>query len=195
MSDEALLEAIKRGGTARSRAIRQLYKEDDLRRKVIYYVKQNNGTQEEGMDIWHEGIIVLDRNVREGKFREETSLQGYLYSICRFLWMNQVRKKAKMDFTDDMKRLDEVETQTPETQFMDNESKNILRVVLKQIGERCQRILELWKLSYSMEEIAAEVGFSSPAMARKNKYRCHKRLLELLEKHPKLNDLLKSMNQ
>lgn len=193
MSDQALIAAIKRGGLDRNRAIRQLYKEDDLRRKVIYYVKQNNGSPEEGMDIWHEGIIVLDRNVRQDKFREETSVHGYLYSICRFLWMNQVRKNAKMDFTDDMQRLDEVETETPETQIMEDESKNVLKMILEQIGERCQKILELWKLSYSMEEIAAEVGFSSAAMARKNKYRCHKRLLELLEKNPKLNDLLRNV--
>ena len=65
--------------------------------------------------------------------------------------------------------------------------------ILLQVGERCKKILELWKLSYSMEEIAAEVGFSSAQMARKNKYRCHKRLIELLEKHPKLKDLLKNL--
>ena len=30
--------------------------------------------------------------------------------------------------------------------------------MLSQIGEKCKQILELWRLSYSMEEIAEKVG-------------------------------------
>ena len=138
-----------------------------------------------------EGIIVLDRNIRQDKYKEESSVQGYLYSICRFLWMNQIRKNSKVSLTDDTMQMDQTEHSTPEVQLFEEEQKNLLRNLIGNLGDRCRKILELWKLSYSMEEIANELGFSSAAMARKNKYRCHKSLLEIIKENPQLVNSLR----
>ena len=132
--------------------------------------------------MYHEGIIVLDRNIREGKFRGESPVKGYLYSICRFLWMNQMRKLAHTKTVAEVPIENETDLETPEIQLIAQERKDMLNRLLGELGERCQRILELWKLSYSMEEIAETVGFSSPDMARKAKYRCHLSLLEVVKK-------------
>ncbi len=191
MSDEELLEAIKSGGTSRQRAIQQMYNDRQFSERIIQYVKSNSGNYQDGQDMFHEGIIVMDRNIRADKFRQETSLKGYLYSICRFLWMNQIRKQSKMTYTDDNLKMDDVEEETPEVVFESDEKKNFLRQLIHQLGERCQKTLELWKLSYSMEEIAEKMGFSSAAMARKNKYRCHKSLLKIIEDNPEITNTLK----
>lgn len=191
-TDKELIAAIKSGGTERQRAIRYIYNEKGFSQKIIQFVKKNSGNFHDGQDVFHEGIIVLDRNIRQDKFRGESALSSYLYSICRFHWMNQIRKKAKMDYTEDQQRLDEVETENPESKVMSEERKNLLQKVISQLGERCQKILELWKLSYSMAEIAKKLGLSSAAMARKNKYRCHKSLMKYLEEHPEERDFLKA---
>lgn len=191
-TDEELLKSIADGGSSRQRAIRHIYKDKSLESKVIRFVQNNSGNFQDGQDIFHEGIIVLDRNVRDDKFRGETTINGYLYSICRFLWMNQIRKKAKVDLTEDNSRLDDVEESTPEIAYMDEERKRILNQIIAKLNDRCRKILELWKLSYSMEEIAKELDFSSAAMARKNKYRCHKALMALLDEHPELTQILKN---
>jgi len=175
-TDTEVIAAIKSGGPGRQKVIRFLYDDASLKSKIIQFVSRNSGNYQDGEDMFHEGIIVFDRNIRQNKFKEETSIQGYLYSICRFLWMNQIRKTEQV---------------TPEALLFNEEQKDILRSLVGQLGERCQKILELWKLSYSMEEIAKELGFSSAAMARKNKYRCHKSLLEIVHKHPKLINTLK----
>ncbi|MEM6318588.1 MAG: sigma-70 family RNA polymerase sigma factor [Bacteroidota bacterium] len=185
-SDTDIVTAIKRGGRNRQEVIRFLYGQKDLKSKIIQFVQRNSGNFQDGQDIFHEGIIVLDRNVRQGKFKMESSVNGYLFSICRFLWMNQIRKHSKTSLTEDNSRLDEVEEGTPETQLFSDEQKNILRQLMSNLGERCQKILELWKLSYSMEEIAKELKFSSAAMARKNKYRCQKSLMDIVGQHPEL---------
>lgn len=191
MTDSELVEAIKTGGSKRQRAIAVIYKDKSFSQQVIQFVQKNSGNLQDGQDIFHEGIIVLDRNIRNGKFQLESSLKAYLFSSCRFLWMNQIRKKRKIDLTEDVKIMDEVDDKNPETIFTNDEKKNILQQVVGQLSERCQKILELWKLSYSMEEIAEKMGFSSAAMARKNKYRCHKSLMDFLTKHPELAALLK----
>lgn len=190
-SDTEITEAIKKGGQGRQDVIRFLYRKDDLKNKIIHFVKQNSGNFEDGQDMFHEGIIVLDRNIRQDKFKGESSIQGYLFSICRFLWMNQIRKKSKITLTEDNSRLDAVAEETPESKLFSNEQKDILGQLMSQLGDRCQKILELWKLSYSMDEIAEKLNFSSAAMARKNKYRCHKSLLTIIEENPDLVSSLK----
>lgn len=185
-SDSEIVEAIKSGGRGRQDVIRFLYGQKDLQNKIIQFVQRNSGNFQDGQDMFHEGIIVMDRNIRQDKFKMESSVNGYLFSICRFLWMNQIRKQGKTSLTEDNSRLDEVEESTPETQLFDNEQKTVLRKLMSHLGERCQKILELWKLSYSMDEIATELNFSSAAMARKNKYRCQKSLMEIVGNNPEL---------
>jgi len=192
-NDEEIIKAIKSGGAKRQRAIRFLYNTNqDLLRKVVQYVKNNSGNEQDGQDMFHEGIIVLDRNIRNDKFRGESSLGGYLFSICRLLWMNQIRKNVKVDLRDDPITMDQPEYENPEVISMADEKKAILANVLDKLGERCKKVLELWRLSYSMQEIADKMGFSSAAMATKNKYKCHKSLMNYLKEHPQLLEQLKA---
>lgn len=181
-SDEQWVTAIRQGGAAREVALREIYRDKELQRMVVAFVRNHQGDATEGQDMFHEGIIVLDRNIREGKFRGESPVKGYLYSICRFLWMNQMRKLARSKPMAEVPIENETDLETPEFQLIAQEKKDALNRWLSELGERCQRILELWKLSYSMEEIAETLGFSSPDMARKAKYRCHLSLLEVVKK-------------
>ena len=189
-TDNELIAAILAGGAQRQVAIREIYNRDSLRQKVIRYVKANSGNEHDGQDMFHEGIIVLDRNLRNGKFRGESSMDGYLYSICRFQWMNQIRKNTRIDLQEDNTQLDKKVDITPESISMAAEKKDILEKVIAQLGDRCQKILSLWKLNYSMQEIADQLGFSSSAMATKNKYKCHKSLLKFLKEHPRVMAML-----
>ena len=80
---------------------------------------------------------------------------------------------------------------TPEGVFHREELKEVLRNVLNTLGEQCRKILEMWKLSYSMAEIAASLGMDNDAQARKAKYRCHLGLMQHLDNNPGIAQLLK----
>lgn len=190
-TDEEFLAAINSGGQKRQTALRGIYADNELKRKVIQFVRNRQGNTEDGQDMFHEGIIVLDRNIRESRFRGEAPLKGYLYSICRFLWMNQLRKNAHTTQGAETVLTNEPDEYTPEITLIAQERKYLLNNLLGQLGERCQRIMELWKLSYSMEEIADSLGFTSADMARKAKYRCHLNLMELVQQNPEMQKALK----
>ncbi len=191
MTDSQLIEAIKAGGTSRLRAIRYIYIDWGLRSKIIQLVRSYGGNQQDGEDIYHEGLIVLDRNIRQDKFRGDSAIKSYLYSICRLLWMNQIRKNAKINLTADHQTMDQDNWESPEAVYLSDERRNLLATALSQLNERCKRILELWKLSYSMEEIARELDLSNATIAKKNRYRCHKRLIKILEEQPTFTKSLK----
>ncbi|MEO6037372.1 MAG: sigma-70 family RNA polymerase sigma factor [Saprospiraceae bacterium] len=190
-TDDQFLAAINSGGQNRQTALRVIYGDNELKRKVIQFVRNRQGNADDGQDMFHEGIIVLDRNIRENRFRGEAPLKGYLYSICRFLWMNQLRKQAHTTQGAETVLANEPDEHTPEITMIAQERKDVLNNLLSQLGDRCQRILELWKLSYSMEEIADSLGFSSADMARKAKYRCHLSLVDLVQQNPEMQKALK----
>lgn len=191
-TDERIISDILAGGRKRMEALQTIYKNRQLRDMVSSFIKNNKGNAEDGQDIFHDGMIALDQNIRNGKFRGESPLDGYLYSICRFLWMNQLRKKTRTVTMETLPQADDAPpVETPEGIFLDEERKDALNRLMEKIGERCSKILELWKLSYSMEEIAELLGFSSAGMARKAKYRCHASLLEQIKNNPQWASLLR----
>ena len=180
-TDKKLVTDILSGGSARQRAIKEIYLWQDLRGKVISFVRQNSGNEADGQDIYQEGIIVLDRNIREQKYRGDSTLSLYLFATCRFIWMNQMRKNQRLNLEADATTMDRPTDETPEFTFIAKEKREILAKLLSQLGEKCQKILEMWQLSYSMTEIAASMGLKNEKMARKSKYRCHQALMKIIK--------------
>ena len=188
-SDNEIIEMIRQSNASRKAAIEIIYQWHDLKKQVEKFVVQRGGSPNESLGIFHDGIIVLDRNIRQGKYKPEAGLQGYLYSICRFIWLNEWRKKQKKyNWTGPPEEMDDY---TPEIQFFDEERKTVLEKIINLLDESCRRILTLWKLSYTMDEIALNLGLSSSQMAKKYKYRCMKKLMLALDQKPNLLEALK----
>lgn len=194
MTDEALIADIRSGGAARQKAIKEIYNWRNSREKVIAFVKRNNGNEADGQDVYQEGIIALDRNIREGKFRGDSSLSLYLFATCRFVWMNQLRKNQRVNLEGDAITMDTPTAETPEYTFINKERQAVLKKLLSQLGEKCQKILQMWQLSYSMTEIATTMNLSSEKMARKSKYRCQQSLLKVIKSNANWQELLRGLN-
>lgn len=185
-NDEQLCAMILSGGEARNKALRDIYSREELKHKIRAHIITKGADRAEANDILHDGMIALDRNIRMGKFRGESGLEGYLFSICRFLWHNAFRKKMKYANEEPEEYQFEPDAETPEIHMLEKEKKELLARTLQLIDDRCRNILTLWKRSYSMEEIASETGLSSAEMAKKYRYRCMKKLTAALENQPQL---------
>jgi RNA polymerase sigma factor (sigma-70 family) len=187
-NDTQLVSAIKNGGRLRELALRELYMRQGLRKKVCGYISQHGGNWQDGEDMFQEGIIVLDRNIRQGKFREESALESYLFSICKFLWKNQQRKNYRVDLSDNNATLDKKVTSNPEISMISAERQSMLQTLISKLGEKCRKVLTYWQLSYSMKEIAELSGLSSEGMARKTKYQCLKKLIDHIGANNELSE-------
>ena len=91
-SEEAIIESIEAGGQKRQRAIALIYEDRALKNQIVAFVKSHNGNHEDGVDVFHEGIIAFDKNIRGGNYKGEGKLKGYLYSTCRFIWLNKLKR-------------------------------------------------------------------------------------------------------
>ena len=189
-TDTEIVVQIKAGGMKRQQAIAKIYQDRQLKNQIVAFVKKNNGNREDGIDVYHEGIIALDLNIRKDKYEQKGKLKAYLFSTCRFIWLNKLKKNQRMVYTSENFQLDQVAKHTPESLVMAEEQKDVIKKMLSGLGEKCQKILELWKLSYSMVEIADQVGLKNPDVARKQRYNCYQKLLQLVDKQPHFKSTL-----
>ncbi len=182
--DKNLVELIRKGGADREQALSRIYLDSGVKTKLNSMITNNHGNMHDGEDFYQEAIIVLDRNIREGNFRLEGSLSSYLYSIGKYLWMNHLRKKRltlKENFTDGEMVSHAI---SPDAILMNDQRKDQLKNLINKLGQRCQNILELWQLSYSMDEIAQKLGLTDASVARKAKYDCQQQLIKIIQSNP-----------
>lgn len=187
-TDEALVAGIQQGGSAREEALKRLYLFPGLREAVIRHVLDNGGSRQDAQDIFQESLVLLDRNVREGRFEGKSLLSTYFVAIAKWRWLTVRRQQGR--YTDLSPTHYDEAVESPETETIRSEYRELFQEALGQIGERCRELLRLYQLDHSMEEIAGIMQYNNADVAKKEAYRCRMRFRELLETNPHFAALL-----
>lgn len=174
----------------RNKALGIVYRTN--KEKVCSYILANSGSQDEAKDVYQESMIAFYENVRDGKFKAESAISTYLYSIARFKWLNQIKKNdIRVSHHMEAKET-EVFGQGPLAEMIDKEKQSEILEILTSLGPQCKKILiESIYHNASMKEIAAKGEFSSEQIVRNKKYKCLKKLKELIATKPQLVLILK----
>ena len=169
--------------------LKYLYKR--LYQTVVRMVKTNSGGEDDAADVFQDALITLLKLVQRGHLDETTNVEGYLYAICRNLWLKQLKKNQRsVELTDDHKDIPVQEMQL--YTLIKEEHSGLVQKLLKAIGENCFRLLSYYYYDRRrMREIAELMGFSSEQVAKNKKSACMKKLRVLLQDHPHYKDLLK----
>jgi RNA polymerase sigma factor (sigma-70 family) len=188
-SDAELIEAICGSRNERDAALHYLFNENNWFNRVRNYVVAQGGTAEDGEDVFQESVILFDRNIRQGRFKNESSLLTYFFGIAKWFWVTERRKqKTFNELSDSLKDLNE----GIEAELIETENRQMLTGILSQIGEKCKDLILLTGIA-THKEIADIKGYSSADMAKKEVFRCRKKLRQLIEQHPHLDIILKSI--
>ncbi|HEX2898524.1 MAG TPA: sigma-70 family RNA polymerase sigma factor [Bacteroidia bacterium] len=173
-SDQELLQGLRSG---RQEAFKCLYQQHYP--MVRYLVVQNSGSTEEADDVFQDGLLVLIHKLRGGDFQLTASLKTYLYAVCRNLWLKRLKDKGRtklIDFENPVDVADEAPEESNEPVLKS------LRECLEAIGDSCRKILErYYYLKMSMEEIAADLGYTNADNVKNQKYKCILRLRKLMD--------------
>jgi len=89
-SDQQIIEGLRSGGAAEDRSLRYVYQQH--RERIVQFVVSKNGSEAEGKDIFQEGLLVLYKQIKQDKFRGESALGTYIFSICKYLWFHKLKK-------------------------------------------------------------------------------------------------------
>jgi len=174
IEDEKLIAGIKTGDR---HVLREIYSK--YFNSIASYILNNNGSSEDAKDVFQDGIMVLYKKCQDPDFQIKSQLRTYLFGICKNTWLNKLRKKSVKGVP-----LDEnvllIDDNTLEAEIAWREKERLYRRKFGQMGERCRKIIQLFLEGMTMDEIAKELSLSSPAYAKKLKYKCKSKLINLV---------------
>ncbi|MEM7187860.1 MAG: sigma-70 family RNA polymerase sigma factor [Bacteroidota bacterium] len=188
LTDKELLELLAGSKTDRDRALGEIYRAN--REKVCSYILGNSGSMDEATDVFQESVIAFYENVRDGKFKGESKIGTYLYSIAKFKWLNQIKKNNIRSGHHEKASMATV-VESPMVPMLEQEQQHRVKELLGALGESCKQLLvENLYHNASMKEIAASGGYSSEQIVRNKKYKCLQKLKALINEKPALKKVL-----
>jgi RNA polymerase sigma factor (sigma-70 family) len=142
---------------------------------VEYFVRKNSGTGQDAEDIFQDAMLVIFDRSRETGFELSCSLKTYVYSVARNLWLKKLRSnKGKLNVEDFE---DYLPVQVEENEEEDVNLAQKLKEAVETLGENCRKILLLFYYQkMDMQQIAAELGYTSADNAKNQKYKCLQQL-------------------
>jgi RNA polymerase sigma factor (sigma-70 family) len=159
------------------------------------YVVNNNGSWDDAQDIFQEVMVAFINLVQAGKFRGESSIKTFLYSLNRNIWLNELKKRGRaqvreMKYEKASGKMDE----GTNTALEAREANAALMKLMDELGETCKKILLLYYYeSQSMKEILASLNYENEQVVRNKKYKCLKRLEEMVTENKSIYSQLKNL--
>lgn len=168
MHDQKIIELIRTDNN--DKALAALYKHFPMMRKMIL---SKGGNTEDAEDIFQEALIIFCRKAKEPGFELTAQLSTYLFSICRFLWKDELKRRKPLtsfDFETGFKQAEEKEIE----ELLERETRaKLAEKVLNELGERCRELLLLfYKGGFKLKDIASKMGYNSESTAKNQKYKC-----------------------
>ena len=178
-ADLSIITGLKAGGAASEGQMRYLYQQ--LREPLLAYLQKQGARAEEAKDVFQESLLCLYENVREDKFRGQSSLQTYLISIARFIWLNQMKRADKLQQIKDQLEPEFID-QSQIRSYLERERDRQLAQFMGQLGEDCQTVLRYaFYEEWSAKQIAEAMNYKNEQIARNKKFKCLQKLRTLLE--------------
>ena len=150
---------------------------------INFFIKKNNGDDDDANDIFQEGNIVICRKLTANELILDCSFETYLYSICRFLWLKELekRKAEKENLKDNHEYYDEIYDEGFEKLVEKNMRYKLFQDHFKMLGTDCQQILQMHFDKVPLQTIATIMGFKSEKYAKKRKFSCKEYLVKSIK--------------
>ena len=159
------------------------------------FVCTNSGNEEDAEDFFQETLVVFINVVRQGKFRGDSSIKTFLYSIMRNLWLNELKRRNKALIRETTHyEQSEKEANNVYEAVQENEITKQILTFFDRLGKNCKKILVMYYYQeMSMEDIALAMNYESEQIARNTKYKCRKRLTAILDSNPALKEAFRNL--
>lgn len=178
MKEQEIFEKICRGD---ENALAEIYSK--YYRMMTKMVITNSGTEQEAKDIYQEAVVVFWQKSVSGKLVLTSKISTYLYSICLNLWRKELERKKRF-----------LHTEKDSAEFQDEnlgERHRIIRECVDKLGDTCKKVLMYFYFDgLNMSDIAEKLGFANTNTAKTKKYKCKKKLDEIVKSEYSEHDFL-----
>lgn len=152
-----------------------------FKKEFFLFARTFSVSDEDIADVYQDTMISFYENVQSGKLHTLTSsLKTYLFAIGRFKLYKQIGKNKNQHFDE------QVIYASEEIQVFDidvsEERKILLKNAFVQLGEKCQKILDLYYYKgMTLDETQDFLGYSTKDVLKNQKSRCLKQLKDLVK--------------
>ena len=182
-SNEELIEGIQ---SKNSLILQYIIKQNT--KHIKQYVLNNSGCEADANDVLQEAIIVIFRKVKEENFKLTSSLNTFIYSIGRLIWLKELEKRRANNITYDF--FDVIDDdQDIDATIEKNDRLRLYREKFEELGEDCKKVLRLFYLGTPMNQITKFMSYGSEEYAKKKKYACKNALVEIIKSSRQFKEL------
>ena len=186
-TNEDLLHGILKNDTI---ILQFIYK--NFYSNINFFIKKNNGDDDDANDIFQESIIIIYRKLKANDLVLDCTFDTYLYSVCRFLWLKQLEKRKieKENIKDNHEFNDDIYDDSLEKIADLNERYRLYQKHFANLGKDCQKILQLYFDKVPLRNIAQIMGFKSEKYAKKRKHQCKEYLIQSVKQDLEYKNIL-----
>ncbi len=183
--DNIWIERVKANPDA---ALKDLYKL--LQGEFQQWLGDHYGLKaEEARDVFQETMLSFYENVRHGKLTQlDSSIKTYLFAIGKYKAISFLRKYRKEEKLD-MESYQIQSDKKAAGNFLNGsdqdgeERVDMIRELLSKLKDPCQSIiLGFYFHKKTMVEIAQQLNYNSPDVAKAQKYRCMSKFIGFVKK-------------
>ena len=98
--DNQPLESLRSGN---ERGIEEIYKK--LYPKIRSYISQHDGNEEDAKEIFQKALLQLVLRAQSPDFSISSNFEGYFFTVCKNLWIREVKISKSRVTNDDQLHL------------------------------------------------------------------------------------------
>jgi RNA polymerase sigma factor (sigma-70 family) len=129
MTDQQILQGLEQNDRG---AIAYVYK--TMAPPIFKYVLNNNGSREDGKDLFQDAFVRVLKNVHDGKYTNMGKFEAYFIQIAKNIWIDRLRKEKQMRVVGE----DDTLLQLAD----DNDEEAILQLVAH--DQRLEKLMQAW---------------------------------------------------
>nr|WP_319399912.1 sigma factor [uncultured Carboxylicivirga sp.] len=151
------------------------------------FVIQNSGKEDDAMNLIQEGFIAIYTKTEKPQLT--SSFSTYFQSICRKMWLNELRVRKKENVLLQSVDTAEIIAEESEEEVLYEKRRLLYLKHFNNITRVCQDLLRLVSKGFSNEDITAELAFSSVQYMKNRKTQCSKKLMDMIKEDPQFKEL------
>ncbi|MHC1708732.1 MAG: RNA polymerase sigma factor [Bacteroidales bacterium] len=158
---------------------------------VETFIVNHGGSYEDVKDVYQEALSAIFLKIQKEEFILNSAFGTFLFSICKNLWMGELRKRKYSKELMNQIGQDSTEEDTDSLvmEFLQERKEYLFRKHYATLDEECQHVIRLYLKKISFKEIAAIMGFPSELHAIKRKSRCKEMLIRRVKNDPEFDEL------
>ncbi|MEN0049557.1 MAG: sigma-70 family RNA polymerase sigma factor [Bacteroidota bacterium] len=153
---------------------------------IAQYVFHHGGSREDAEDVFQDAMLVLYRQAKSGQLVLTSSFYTYLYAVSKRIWL----KKQGRNKTTQALPTNEAVPSTVEAMLEEAEQYELYQEKFRQLGKDCQTVLQLFFKGEKMNEIAKKMNYASEGYAKKRKFKCKQKLINLVQEDIRFQGLI-----